>query len=77
VEQKDASDEELRIDEVNTGILVAPTARLKRWLGTLSNDNAQGEYYLTDVIAQAVREGVTVNAVVAEQAEETLGVNSK
>ncbi|GMV58976.1 MAG: bifunctional protein GlmU [Betaproteobacteria bacterium] len=77
VEQKDASDEERRIDEVNTGILVAPTARLKRWLAALSNDNAQREYYLTDVIAQAVREGVTVNAVVAEEAEETLGVNSK
>ncbi len=77
VEQKDASDEERRIDEVNTGILVAPTAKLKQWLKRLGNDNAQQEYYLTDVIAQAVNEGVRVAAVVAAEADETLGVNSK
>jgi len=77
VEQKDASDEERRIDEVNTGILVAPTARLKSWLAKLSNDNAQQEYYLTDVVAQAVAEGVRVAAIEAADAEETLGVNSK
>ena len=77
VEQKDASDEERRIDEINTGILVAPTGRLKKWLARLSNRNAQQEYYLTDVVAQAVAEGVRVAAVVAADAEETLGVNSK
>ncbi len=77
VEQKDASDEERRIDEVNTGILVAPTARLKQWLARLSNDNAQQEYYLTDVVAQAVADGVRVAGVAATDADETLGVNSK
>lgn len=51
VEQKDASDAELRIREVNTGILTAPAGRLRVWLGMVGNDNAQGEYYLTDIIA--------------------------
>ncbi|HEU0203860.1 MAG TPA: bifunctional UDP-N-acetylglucosamine diphosphorylase/glucosamine-1-phosphate N-acetyltransferase GlmU [Burkholderiaceae bacterium] len=77
VEQKDASEEERKIDEVNTGILVAPTARLRTWLARLSNENAQREYYLTDVVAQAVHEGLHVAAVLAPEAEETLGVNSK
>jgi len=77
VEQKDASDEERRIDEVNTGILVASTGRLKSWLARLSNDNAQQEYYLTDVVAQAVAEGVRVAGIEAADADETLGVNSK
>jgi bifunctional UDP-N-acetylglucosamine pyrophosphorylase/glucosamine-1-phosphate N-acetyltransferase len=77
VEQKDASDEERRIDEVNTGIVVAPTARLKTWLAKLSNNNAQKEYYLTDVVAQAVAEGIRVAGVPAADADETLGVNSK
>ncbi|MBK9246487.1 MAG: bifunctional UDP-N-acetylglucosamine diphosphorylase/glucosamine-1-phosphate N-acetyltransferase GlmU [Burkholderiales bacterium] len=77
VEQKDASDDERGISEVNTGILVAPTAKLKAWLARLSNDNAQREYYLTDVVAQAVAEGVRVAGVVADDADEMLGVNSK
>jgi len=77
VEQKDASPAERAIDEVNTGIVVVPTARLKAWLATLSNDNAQGEYYLTDVIARAVRDGVRVVGVDTGDADETLGVNSK
>lgn len=77
VEQKDANAAERALREVNTGILVAPTARLKGWLGRLSNDNAQQEYYLTDVIALAVRDGVRVAAVAAHDADETLGVNSK
>ncbi len=77
VEQKDASDEERAIREVNTGILVAPTHRLKTWLARLSNDNAQQEYYLTDVIALAVADGVRVAGVAAADADETLGVNSK
>jgi len=77
VEQKDASDDERQIAEVNTGIVVAPTGRLKAWLAKLSNDNAQREYYLTDVIAQAVAEGVRVAGIEAADADETLGVNSK
>ncbi|MES2831823.1 MAG: bifunctional UDP-N-acetylglucosamine diphosphorylase/glucosamine-1-phosphate N-acetyltransferase GlmU [Pseudomonadota bacterium] len=77
VEQKDATTAELAITEVNTGILVAPTAKLKKWLATLSNDNAQGEYYLTDIVARAVADGVEVVAVHPEATWETLGVNSK
>jgi bifunctional UDP-N-acetylglucosamine pyrophosphorylase/glucosamine-1-phosphate N-acetyltransferase len=77
VEQRDASAAELAIDEVNTGIMVAPTSRLKAWLKTLSSDNAQGEYYLTDVIARAVQDGVRVSAMVCDDSEETLGINSK
>jgi bifunctional UDP-N-acetylglucosamine pyrophosphorylase/glucosamine-1-phosphate N-acetyltransferase len=76
VEQKDAHGDELAIAEVNTGIQVAPTAPLKRWLGALSNDNAQHEYYLTDVVAAAVREHCTVTAVPAADAAEVAGVNS-
>jgi bifunctional UDP-N-acetylglucosamine pyrophosphorylase/glucosamine-1-phosphate N-acetyltransferase len=77
VEEKDASAGERALHEVNTGILVAPTHRLRQWLGHLSDDNAQREYYLTDVIAQAVAEGVEVQAAHPESAVETLGVNSK
>jgi bifunctional UDP-N-acetylglucosamine pyrophosphorylase/glucosamine-1-phosphate N-acetyltransferase len=77
VEHKDASEEELKIDEVNTGILVAPTDKLRTWLGQLSNSNAQGEYYLTDIVARAVAERVRVAAVIADDVSETLGVNSK
>jgi bifunctional UDP-N-acetylglucosamine pyrophosphorylase / glucosamine-1-phosphate N-acetyltransferase len=77
VEERDASEEERRIEEVNTGILVAPTAPLKQWLANLSNNNAQREYYLTDVIAQAVHESHRVAAVPATDVDETQGVNSK
>jgi bifunctional UDP-N-acetylglucosamine pyrophosphorylase / glucosamine-1-phosphate N-acetyltransferase len=77
VEERDATDAERAIDEINTGILVAPTVRLKSWLAQLGNDNAQREYYLTDVIALAVRDGTPVSACVAADASETLGVNSK
>jgi len=76
VEEKDATAAERAIDEINTGILVAPTAQLKTWLASLSNHNAQGEYYLTDVIAQAVAAGVPVSAVVLADPDEALGVNS-
>jgi bifunctional UDP-N-acetylglucosamine pyrophosphorylase/glucosamine-1-phosphate N-acetyltransferase len=76
VEEKDATAAEQAIDEVNTGILVAPTAPLKTWLASLSNRNAQGEYYLTDVIAQAVAASVPVEAVVLADPDEALGVNS-
>jgi bifunctional UDP-N-acetylglucosamine pyrophosphorylase/glucosamine-1-phosphate N-acetyltransferase len=77
VEQKDAGDTERAIREVNTGILVAPTRKLKEWLSRLSNDNAQREYYLTDIIAQAVRDGVPVESAQPAHIWETLGVNSK
>jgi len=77
VEQKDANDRERAIREVNTGILVVPTARLKQWLARLSNNNAQQEYYLTDVIAMAVHDGVRVAATASTDVDETLGVNSK
>lgn len=77
VEQKDASTAERAINEVNTGIIVAPTAKLCGWLAKLSNDNAQGEYYLTDVIAAAVADGVEVVSAQPDDVAETLGVNSK
>jgi bifunctional UDP-N-acetylglucosamine pyrophosphorylase / glucosamine-1-phosphate N-acetyltransferase len=77
VEERDATDAERAIDEINTGILVAPTRRLKSWLTQLGNDNAQREYYLTDVIAVAAREGAPVAASVVPDAGETLGVNSQ
>jgi bifunctional UDP-N-acetylglucosamine pyrophosphorylase/glucosamine-1-phosphate N-acetyltransferase len=77
VEQKDADDAERAIHEVNTGVLVAPTAALARWLPTLGNRNAQGEYYLTDIVALAVGEGMAVDACHPEHAWEVEGVNSK
>jgi bifunctional UDP-N-acetylglucosamine pyrophosphorylase/glucosamine-1-phosphate N-acetyltransferase len=77
VEEKDASTEQRCVREVNTGILVAPVARLRDWLGRIGNDNAQGEYYLTDIIGLAVAEGVEIVTVQPEAAWETLGVNSK
>jgi len=77
VEHKDADDAQRAIREVNTGILAAPTGRLRDWLGRLTNDNAQGEYYLTDVVALAVADGVPVRAAQPAAAWETLGVNSR
>ncbi|GGC98198.1 bifunctional UDP-N-acetylglucosamine diphosphorylase/glucosamine-1-phosphate N-acetyltransferase GlmU [Undibacterium terreum] len=77
VEQKDASEAERAITEINTGILIAPTAKLKQWLSTLSNNNAQGEYYLTDIVARAVADGVPVVSAQPDAIWETLGVNSK
>ena len=76
VEHKDATPEQRQIREVNTGVLAAPTAQLKRWVSRLTNDNAQGEFYLTDIVAMAVANGVPV--VTAQPASETevLGVNS-
>ncbi|HEX8887395.1 MAG TPA: NTP transferase domain-containing protein, partial [Noviherbaspirillum sp.] len=74
VEQKDATEQERAITEVNTGIMVAPTARLRAWLSTLSNDNAQGEYYLTDIVARAVADGVPVVSAQPAAVWETLGV---
>ena len=77
VEQKDASPAERAIREVNTGIMVLPTGRLSGWLGALGRDNAQGEYYLTDVVGLAVRDRVPVRAAQPDAVWETLGVNSK
>jgi bifunctional UDP-N-acetylglucosamine pyrophosphorylase / glucosamine-1-phosphate N-acetyltransferase len=76
VEQKDASAEQRTIREVYTGMMAAPTAALARWVAALNNDNAQREYYLTDVVAMAVAEGVPVRAVAAPSETEVLGVNS-
>jgi bifunctional UDP-N-acetylglucosamine pyrophosphorylase/glucosamine-1-phosphate N-acetyltransferase len=77
VEEKDADDAERAIREINTGILVAPTDRLARWLPTLGNRNAQGEYYLTDIVAIAVGEGLPVVTAHPAASWETEGVNSK
>lgn len=77
VEHKDANEAERAISEVNTGILAAPTARLRDWLGRITNNNAQGEYYLTDVVALAVSDAVGVRAAQPAASWETLGVNSR
>jgi bifunctional UDP-N-acetylglucosamine pyrophosphorylase/glucosamine-1-phosphate N-acetyltransferase len=77
VEEKDADDAERSITEINTGILVAPPAALARWLPGLGNRNAQGEYYLTDIVALAVAEGMPVVTAHPDAAWETEGVNSK
>ena len=77
VEEKDASAAEKAIRETNTGIMALPTARLQGWLSRLSNDNAQGEYYLTDVVALAVADGVPVHTAQPEGEWEVAGVNSK
>jgi len=77
VEQKDASKAQLKIREGNSGILAAPAKLLRRWLGRLKNANAQGEYYLTDVIAMAVKDKVKVVPLIAPRLAEVLGVNDK
>lgn len=77
VEEKDASPEEKAIREVNTGIMAIPSACLADWLGRLSNNNAQGEYYLTDIVALAVAEGLPVCTAQPDGEWEALGVNSK
>jgi bifunctional UDP-N-acetylglucosamine pyrophosphorylase/glucosamine-1-phosphate N-acetyltransferase len=77
VEEKDATRAQLAIRECNTGVLAAPARLMRRWLGLLKPDNSQREYYLTDVVALAVKERVAVKPVVAAQAIEVLGVNDK
>ncbi|TLU65347.1 UDP-N-acetylglucosamine diphosphorylase/glucosamine-1-phosphate N-acetyltransferase [Thalassotalea litorea] len=77
VEQKDANPEQLKITEVNTGILLANGGDLKRWLGNLSNDNAQGEYYLTDIIAMAHSEGKVIHTAQPDTAIEVEGANNR
>ena len=76
VEHKDASPAEREIREVYTGMMAAPTDALKRWVGALTNDNAQREYYLTDIVAMAVADGVPVVTASAPDETEVLGVNS-
>lgn len=77
VEEKDASQAQRAIREINTGLMALPTAKLERWLGRLENNNAQREYYLTDVVKLAQGDGVPVVAVEVADTAETLGVNSR
>ncbi len=77
VEEKDATPEQREISEVNTGILLAPTAQLRKWLAKLGNNNAQGEYYLTDIVGMAVGEGIVVHTVQPAHRWEVEGINSK
>jgi len=77
VEQKDASEAELAVSEINTGVMVSPGGKLRAWLNGLGNDNAQGEYYLTDVVAMAVAEGVSVKGIKANNWTEVMGINDK
>jgi bifunctional UDP-N-acetylglucosamine pyrophosphorylase/glucosamine-1-phosphate N-acetyltransferase len=75
VEHKDATPDQLLIREGYSGMMAAPTDALKRWVAQLKNDNAQGEFYLTDIVAMAVDDGVPVVAVKASSEIEVLGVN--
>ena len=77
VEQKDASEGEQRLCEINTGVLTCPARQMKKWLANLGNDNSQGEYYLTDVIGMAVADGHTVHGVRADSETEIMGINDK
>jgi bifunctional UDP-N-acetylglucosamine pyrophosphorylase/glucosamine-1-phosphate N-acetyltransferase len=76
VEHKDATPAQRQIREVYTGVMAVPTVALKRWLANLKNDNVQGEYYLTDVVAMAVADGTPVVAAQPKSEAEVLGVNS-
>ena len=77
VEHNEASPEQKQIREINTGVMAAPTSAFARWLAEVRSDNSSGEYFLTDVIALAVREGFAVTTTRAEEAAEGLGVNSR
>jgi len=77
VEEKDATERQRALREINTGIVVAPTGKLKAWLAKLENHNAQKEYYLTDIVALATKERLPVIATQADAPWETLGVNSR
>ena len=77
VEEKDATDEERAITEINSGVMVCPAKSLKDWLGRIDNDNSQGEYYLTDVIKLAVEDGFKVHGVKADTWVEVMGINDK
>ena len=77
VEEKDATEREREITETNTGLLACPARRLRGWLNALDNANAQGEYYLTDIIAMAASEGLPINGVKATDAGEVHGINDR
>ena len=77
IEHKDASAAQLAIQEVNSGMMAMPSRWLKKWLGALSNNNNQGEYYLTDVVAMAVQDKVAITAEISQDEWEVAGVNSK
>ena len=77
VEEKDATDQQRRITEVNTGLMACPARLMAPWLAALKADNAQAEYYLTDVVAAAVADGVAVAAVKAASESEVMGINDK
>ena len=77
IEHKDASDEQRKIQEINTGIYCVSNAKLHQWLPKLSNNNAQGEYYLTDIVAMAIQDGLEVASVEPERAFEVEGVNDR
>ncbi len=77
VEQKDATADELAIREGNTGVMAVPVAQLRSWLARLKNSNAQGEYYLTDIIEMAVADGIEVKPLIAPTIAEVLGINDK
>jgi len=77
VEEKDATAKQREIKEINTGILSAPTGMLRNWLGSLQNNNSQGEYYLTDIVAMAVAQKVEIKSAQPNHSWEVMGVNSK
>ena len=77
VEYKDATPAQRAIREINTGVMAAPTEAFRRWLARIDNRNASGEYYLTDTVGLAVKEGIAVEATRASSMIETLGVNSQ
>jgi len=77
VEEKDAGPDEKAVREINTGVMVGPADKLRAWLENLGNDNAQGEYYLTDVFAMAVNDDVTVHGIKADTWTEVMGINDK
>ncbi len=77
VEEKDASETERLLTEINTGILAVDAERLRAWINALENNNVQGEFYLTDIIAMAVQNGVAINTIAPSSAIEVMGVNNK
>ncbi|MFO7287445.1 MAG: bifunctional UDP-N-acetylglucosamine diphosphorylase/glucosamine-1-phosphate N-acetyltransferase GlmU [Gammaproteobacteria bacterium] len=77
VEERDATDAERRVNEINTGLMAMNAANLRRWIARLKNDNAQGEYYLTDVIAMAFDEGLVVRGEPTSSPLEAVGINDK
>ena len=77
VEQKDATPAELGVSEINSGVICAPSTALRRWLDALSADNAQGEYYLTDIIGAAVADGIPVHGVKGDDPDEVMGINDR